>query len=95
MEELVMKTLVMNENEIEMKNFTTEPGSLKIKKFDIDSYLVVHPLFDTPEKKVDTDIAKPLKMSKTVKWSLISLRVYLIIMIGLAFYRVMVLAGIF
>ncbi len=90
-----MKTLVMNENVIGIKNFTTKPGFLKTKNIDIDSYLVIHPLFDTPEQKVDTNTAKPLKMSKTVKWSLISLRVYLIIMIGLSFYRVMVLAGIF
>ena len=90
-----MKTLVMNENVIELKNFATASDFLASKKMDIDSYLVVHPLFDTPEQKVDTNTAKPLKMSKTVKWSLISLRVYLIIMIGLSFYRVMVLAGIF
>lgn len=89
-----MKTLVLNENVIEMKNFATASGFLDTKKLDIDSYLVVHPLFDIPEEKIDTDNAKPLKMSKTVKWSLISLRIYLIIMIGLSFYRVLVLAGI-
>jgi len=90
-----MKTVAMNKNVIELKNYATASGFLESKKVDIDSYLVVHPLFDIPEEKVDIENAKPLKMSKTVKWSLISLRIYLVIMIGLSFYRVLVLAGIF
>lgn len=57
------------------------------------TYEVVHPLFDTPEEKVDTDNAAPLRMTKSVKWSLISLRVYLIVMLGLSVYRSLVLAG--
>ena len=90
-----MKTLVINENTIEMNQVNTQPGFLKSKDIDNESYMVVHPLFDVPEEKIDTDSIKPLVMSKTVIWSLISLRAYLVIMVGLAFYRTFVLAGIF
>ncbi|HEX3024652.1 MAG TPA: hypothetical protein VHP12_05530 [Chitinophagaceae bacterium] len=57
------------------------------------SYEVIHPIFDIPEEKVDTNNAAPLHMTKSVKWSLISLRVYLIVMLGLSVYRSLVLAG--
>ena len=90
-----MKTLVINANTIEMNQVNTQPGFLKSKDIDNESYMVVHPLFDVPEEKIDTDSIKPLVMSKTVIWSLISLRAYLVIMVGLAFYRTFVLAGIF
>ncbi|NWJ51031.1 MAG: hypothetical protein HXX14_09200 [Bacteroidetes bacterium] len=90
-----MSTTVMNEMTIEMKNVKVTPGFLKAKDIDMDSYLVVHPLFDVPEEKVDLNAAVPLVMSKSVKWSLITLRAYLVIMVGLAFYRTLVLAGIF
>lgn len=90
-----MKTLVMNTNTIEMNRVNTNPDFINTKDTDVESYLVVHPLFDVPEEKVDTDSVKPLVMSKTVIWSLISLRAYLVIMVGLAFYRTFVLAGIF
>ena len=90
-----MKTLVVNENAIEMNQIKTIPSFLKAKDIEVDRYMVVHPLFDDPEEKVDTDSVKPLVMSKTVIWSLISLRAYLVIMVGLAFYRTFVLAGIF
>jgi hypothetical protein len=94
MEDLVMKTLVMNENTIKMNQPKTKTGFLKVKDIDVDSYRVIHPLFDVPEEKVDIVNANPLVMSKTVKWSLISLRAYLIIMVGLAFYRTLVVAHI-
>ena len=58
-------------------------------------HLVVHPCFDEPEQKVDPEELGPMQMTKSVKYSLISLRVYLISMIVLAFYRVLVLAGVF
>lgn len=90
-----MKTLVINANTIKMNQVNTQPGFLKAKDIENESYIVVHPLFDVPEEKIDTDSVKPLVMSKTVIWSLISLRAYLVIMVGLAFYRTFVLAGIF
>ena len=50
-----MKTLEMNANTIEMNPVITKPCFLKAKDVDVDSYLVVHPLFDVPEEKVNTD----------------------------------------
>lgn len=90
-----MKNAAINENVIAMHVVQANNNLFKTNEFDLDDYLVVHPLFDKPEEKVNTDNAEPLVMSKTVKWSLIALRGYLVIMIGLAFYRVLVLAGIF
>ena len=49
---------------------------------------IVHPLFDVPEMKKDADAAGPMEMTPSVKWSLITLRVYLLLIMGLAFYRV-------
>jgi hypothetical protein len=54
---------------------------------------VVHPLFDKPEDKRDPDRVGPMEMTRTVRYSLIALRLYLIAMIVLAVYRTMVLAG--
>jgi len=54
---------------------------------------VVHPLFDKPEAKCDPDKVGPLVMTKTVRYSLIALRLYIIAMIALAFYRTLVFAG--
>ncbi len=56
---------------------------------------VVHPLFDKPEKKVDPKTVGPMQMTPMVRFWLIALRTYVIAMIVLAFYRTMVLAGIF
>ncbi|OAT85204.1 hypothetical protein [Desulfotomaculum copahuensis] len=52
-------------------------------------FLVVHPLFDEPEEKKDVDAAGAMKMTKSVKYSLMALRMYLIFMVGLVFYRVL------
>jgi hypothetical protein len=59
---------------------------------DLERYVVVHPLDDVPEAKVDTDSLGPMPMTASVKWSLISLRAYLLLMIALVFYRVLSLA---
>jgi len=58
-------------------------------------YLVVHPLDDEPEVKVDTEGLGPMPMTRVVKWSLISLRAYLILMLGLVVFHVLGLAGLF
>jgi len=60
-----------------------------------DHYVVVHPLDDLPEEKVDTEALGPMPMTLSVKWSLVSLRAYLVLMIALVFYRVLALAGVF
>jgi hypothetical protein len=62
---------------------------------EMEGYLVVHPLDDVPEEKVDTESLGPMPMTASVKWSLISLRAYLVLMIALVFYRVLSLAGLF
>jgi len=56
--------------------------------------VIVHPLFDRPEKKVDIENAGPMKVTKATWFALFALRAYLIIIILLAAYRFLVLAGI-
>ena len=56
-------------------------------------YVVVHPLDDRPEEKVNTETLGPMPMTRSVKLSLLSLRAYLVLMILLVFYHVMQLAG--
>ena len=61
----------------------------------LNRYIVVHPLDDVPEEKVDTDTLGPMPMTASVKWSLVSLRAYLILMFVLVLYHVVQLAGLF
>ena len=61
----------------------------------LNRYIVVHPLDDIPEEKVDTDTLGPMAMTASVRWSLISLRAYLILMLALVMYRVVQLGGLF
>lgn len=58
-------------------------------------FLVVHPLDDRPEEKIDTANLGPMPMTRSVKWSLFALRGYLLLMILLVFYHVIDLAGFF
>ena len=58
-------------------------------------FVVVHPLDDVPEAKVDTDHLGPMSMTLSVRISLLSLRVYLVLMMLLVFYHVIDLAGLF
>ena len=55
-------------------------------------FVVVHPLDDVPETKVDTEALGPMPMTRTVRVSLLSLRAYLILMVLLVVYHVMMLA---
>jgi hypothetical protein len=56
---------------------------------------LIHPLDDVPEEKCNADNLGPMPMTRSVKWSLLALRGYLILMSGLIFYHVLDLAGIF
>ena len=56
-------------------------------------FLVIHPLDDRPEEKVDTESLGPMAMTASVRLSLLSLRAYLLLMMLLVFYRVVLLAG--
>ena len=55
---------------------------------EMPRYSVVHPLDDAPEKKCSPDGLAHMEMTPTVKISLITLRVYLIVIIGLALYHI-------
>ena len=58
-------------------------------------FVVVHPLDDVPEEKVDTENLGPMTMTPSVRISLLSLRAYLVLMMILVFYHVLGLAGLF
>jgi hypothetical protein len=58
-------------------------------------FVVIHPLDDVPEQKVDTSTLGPMPMTWTVRLSLMSLRAYLLLMFGLVVYHVLGLAGLF
>ena len=60
-----------------------------------DYFVVVHPLDDMPEQKVDTTALGPMPMTVSVKLSLMALRTYLVLMMVLVLYHVMDLAGAF
>jgi len=50
---------------------------------------------DVPEEKIDTSSLGPMPLTTSVKLSLLSLRAYLVLMIGLVFYHVLDMAGLF
>jgi hypothetical protein len=58
-------------------------------------YYVVHPLDDEPEEKRDPSALGPMHLSKGEKLSLFALRGYLVMMVLLAGYRVLGMAGVF
>lgn len=61
----------------------------------IPHYQVVHPMFDEPEAKLSPVGMGQIKMSKSVKVSLLLLRAYLMLMFGLLAYHMLDLAGTF
>jgi hypothetical protein len=58
-------------------------------------FVVVHPLDDVPEQKIDTETLGPMEMTTSVRISLLSLRGYLLLMMLLVLYHVLNLAGLF
>jgi hypothetical protein len=60
-----------------------------------NQFLVIHPLDDVEERKVDTEALGPMPMTRSVRYSLFSLRGYLILMVLMVFYHVADLAGVF
>jgi hypothetical protein len=58
-------------------------------------FVVIHPLDDIPERKVDTEGLGPMPMTRSVRLSLLSLRAYLILMMLLVLYHVLGMAGLF
>ncbi len=59
------------------------------------SALVVHPLFDVPEQKLSTEDLPRMRMTLSVRLSLVALRAYLILMTVMVAYHVLDLAGAF
>lgn len=59
------------------------------------SRLVVHPLNDAEEQKVDTSQLGPMPLTLSVRVSLLILRGYLILMTILILYHFLDLAGLF
>jgi hypothetical protein len=57
-----------------------------------EQFLVIHPLDDVPEPKVDTLALGRMPMTRSVRLSLVSLRAYLILMVLLVVYHVVMLA---
>ena len=58
-------------------------------------FLVIHPLDDIPEQKVETKHLGPMRMTPAVRLSLLALRGYLVLMTLLVAYHVLDLAGMF
>jgi hypothetical protein len=71
------------------------PMENDVLTLDNPGFLVVHPLDDAPEQKVDTAHLGPMPMTPSVRISLIALRGYLVLMLLLVLYHVLDLAGIF
>jgi hypothetical protein len=63
-------------------------------EYDRKFYIVVHPLDDEPEAKVETENLGPMRITTTVRVCLYALRAYLLLMSGMLGYRVLQLAGI-
>ena len=58
-------------------------------------FLVIHPLDDIEEQKVETKHLGPMRMTPAVRISLLALRGYLVLVTLLVLYRVLCLAGVF
>jgi hypothetical protein len=71
----------------------TMPDQIELQKLS-NHFVVVHPLDDVPEEKVDTENLGPMTMTASVRISLLSLRAYLVLMMILVLYHVLDLAGV-
>jgi hypothetical protein len=58
-------------------------------------FLVIHPLDDVQEQKVETKHLGPMKMTPAVRLSLLVLRGYVVLMMLLVLYHALDLAGMF
>lgn len=76
-------------------SFMTATMEVDINEIPENHYLVVHPLDDQLEEKIDTSELGPMPMTTSVKVSLMALRGYLILMVLLVGYHCLDLAGTF
>ena len=56
-------------------------------------FTIIHPLDDSPEQKLDPSELGPMPLTRSVRFSLLALRAYLVLMAMLVGYRVLELAG--
>jgi hypothetical protein len=73
-------------------NMATAMNSLQMEELE-NRFVVIHPLDDVPEEKVDTESLGPMPMTWSVRISLVSLRAYLVSMMLLVLYHALNLAG--
>ena len=69
------------------------PTPMKVNDVPENHFVVVHPLDDLAEEKIDTSRLGPMPMTTSVKVSLLALRGYLVLMMLLVMYHVLDLAG--
>lgn len=62
---------------------------------DERDFLVIHPLDDVQEQKIEVKHLGPMRMTPAVRISLLALRGYLVLMTLLVLYHVLDLAGVF
>ena len=62
---------------------------------DEREYLVIHPLDDVLEQKIETERLGAMRMTTLVRVSLLTLRGYLVLMMLLVLYHALDLAGAF
>jgi hypothetical protein len=65
--------------------------AIDIEETKKNHFVVIHPLDDVPEEKVDTESLGPMAMTRSVRFSLMSLRGYLMLMVVLVIYHVVAL----
>ena len=75
----------MHTNTVRLTNECNEDGER--------SFVVIHPLDDAPEAKVKTTGLGPMRMTASVKISLMTLRGYLLMMMLLLLYHVLDVGG--
>ncbi len=76
-------------------NFMPSTMNIDMNQLPENHYVVVHPLDDLPEEKVDTSALGPMPMTASVRLSLMALRAYLVLMVVLVVYHCVDLAGVF
>ncbi len=59
----------------------------------LEEFIVIHPLFDEPEQKCDPSLLGPMKISRSVRLSLLMLRGYLVVMGVMLAYHMLDLSG--
>jgi hypothetical protein len=77
---------------MEETTMATTEKQMDLEETRKNHFVVIHPLDDVPERKVDTEGLGPMAMTPSVRISLLSLRGYLILMCLLVVYHVVGMA---